>query len=57
MALTNVISRNFPGINALNISLVYDSEVKEYHNSYFLFIKALPSVKSDKSPTGRSYDS
>jgi hypothetical protein len=56
LALNNIISRNFPGINVFNVSLVEDNEPKDYHNRFFMFIKAVPSVKSDQSPTGRSYD-
>jgi len=56
VGLNNLINRNFPGINALNVSLVEDTEPKDYHSRFFLFLKALPSIKSDSSPTGRSYD-
>lgn len=56
MALNNIISRNFPGINALNVSLVEETEPKDYHTRFFMFVKAIPSVKSDQSPTGKTYD-
>lgn len=56
MALNNIISRNFPGINVFNISLVEETEPKDFHTRFFMFIKAIPSIKSDSSSTGRSYD-
>ena len=57
MALNNIINRNFTGINVFNISLVEETEPKnEYQSRFFMFIKAIPSIKSDQSPTGRTYD-
>jgi hypothetical protein len=57
MALTNIINRNFTGINVFNISLVEETEPKDqYQSRFFMFIKAVPSIKSDQSPTGRTYD-
>jgi len=57
LALNNIISRNFSGINVFNISVVEETEPKEYHTRFFMFIKAIPSGKSDTSPTGRTYNS
>jgi len=56
VGLNNIINRNFPGINALTVSMVEDSEPKDYHTRFFLFLRAVPSAKSDASPTGRTYD-
>ncbi len=56
MALNNVINRNFAGFNIFTISLVEDTEPKDFHSKFFMFIKAVPSVKTDSSVTGRSYD-
>lgn len=57
LALNNIISRNFSGINVFNVSVVEETEPKEYHTRFFMFIKAIPSGKSDNSPTGRTYNS
>lgn len=55
MSLNNVMSRSFTGINLIMVSIVEETEPREYQDKYFMFIKAVPSVKSDTS-TGRSYD-
>lgn len=55
-ALNNVISRSFPGVNLLVVSLVEDLEPKEYSNKYYCFVKCAPAVKSNTSPTGKTYD-
>lgn len=56
MSINNIISRNFPGINALTVSLVEETEPKDFHTRYFFFLRAIPSIKSDTSSTGRTYD-
>ena len=56
MALNNVISKSFTGVNLIMLSLVEETEPKEYQDKYFMFIKAVPSVRSDTSSSGKSYD-
>lgn len=56
MSINNIISRNFPGINALTVSMVEETEPKDFHTRYFFFLRAIPSIKSDTSSTGRTYD-
>lgn len=57
MALNNIINRSFGGINIFNVSVVEETEPKDqYQSRFFMFIKAIPSIKSDQSPTGRTYD-
>jgi hypothetical protein len=58
MALNNIINRNFAGINAFGVSVVEETEPKDqYQSRFFMFIKGVPSIKSEQSPTGRTYDS
>lgn len=56
MALNNVISRSISGTSVFSVSVVEETEPKEYQNRFFMFIKGVPGIKSDNSPTGRSYD-
>jgi hypothetical protein len=56
LALNNIINRSVPGVNSFSISLVEETEPKEYQNKFFMFVKGIPSVRSDQSSTGRSYD-
>jgi hypothetical protein len=56
MALNNVISKSFTGVNLIMISVVEETEPKDYQDKYFMFIKAIPSVRSDTSSSGKSYD-
>jgi hypothetical protein len=56
MALNNVISKSFTGVNLIMLSLVEETEPKDYQDKYFMFIKAIPSVRSDTSSSGKSYD-
>lgn len=56
MALNNVINRSVSGTSVFNVSIVEETEPKEYQNRFFMFIKGVPGIRSDTSPTGRTYD-
>jgi len=53
MAINNIISRSFTGVNLVMVSVVEETEPKDFQNRYFMFIKAVPSFQSD---TGKSYN-
>lgn len=55
-SLNNIMTRSFAQVNLLTISMVEDTEAKEYSNKFYMFIKASPGVKSENSPTGKTYD-
>ena len=56
MALNNVITRSISGTSVFNVSIVEETEPKDYQNRFFMFIKGVPGIRSETSPTGRTYD-
>jgi len=54
MAIQNVISRSFTGANLVMVSLVEETEPKDFQNRFFMFIKAVP--RTDNGSGGKSYN-
>jgi len=55
-SLKNILTRNLPGINLTQISVVEDENADQYRSRYFAFIKGIPGEQSSDSPTGRTYN-
>ena len=55
-SLKNLFTRQVPGINVIQISVVEDENADQYRSRYFAFFKGVPGEQSSDSPTGRTYN-